>query len=180
MIREAQASRRLDGETRVVFPTMALSLWAPWAWCILHAGKRIENRSLKFPRHFRGEFWLHCSLWPGSGRKPLSANKQHELVDEFNAAIEKSGQPRDSFPSLKFGQLDAMRGHIVGRATVTGYVEESDSPWFVPGSLGIVLANPVPLARPVAASGALGWWKVPETQMRELEAAPWESLGAEP
>lgn len=152
-------------------PTMALSLWTPWAWCILHARKTIENRSLKFPRHFRGEFWLHASLWPGNGRKPLSAGKQHELVDEFLAAVDKSGQPRDAFPPIKFGQLDNMRGKIVGRATVTGYVEESDSPWYVPGSLGIVVANPVALATPIAASGALGWWRVPEATLAELHAS---------
>lgn len=152
-------------------PTHALSLWAPWAWCILHAGKRIENRSLKFPRHFRGEFWLHCSLWPG-GRGALSANKQHDLVDEFHAAIDMSGQPRDVFPALKFGQLDGMRGKIVGRVTVTGYVEKSDSPWFVPGGLGLELANPLAVATPVEASGALGWWRVPEDKLALLRAQP--------
>lgn len=34
---------------------------------------------------------------------------------------------------LTLRDLDAMRGKIVGRVTVTGYVEQSASPWFVPG-----------------------------------------------
>lgn len=158
-------------------PTVALSLWAPWAFAILHLGKTIENRSLRgakrngFPRHYLGDFWLHASLWPGSGRKPLSAYKQHELRAEFQSAFERSGHTKESFRVVTFGELDNMRGKIVGRATVTGYVEESDSPWYVPGSLGIVVANPVALANPVEASGALGWWRVLEPQMRELEAA---------
>jgi hypothetical protein len=159
-------------------PTMALSLWAPWAWCILHAGKDIENRTLRagrgarghggFPRHFLGEFWLHCSLWPGT-RKPLGASGLEEMLDQFQAAHALCTKPRDQQPEkLTLKDLDAMRGKIVGRVTVTGYVEQSESPWFVPGSLGLVLSNPIPLATPVAASGALGWWKVPEDKLAEL------------
>jgi hypothetical protein len=158
----------LDGETRVCLPTMALSLWAPWAFSILHLGKPIENRSIKFPRHFIGEFWLHCSLWPG-GRKPLGERGLEEMHDQIEAALACCTMPRQQQPEkLKLRMLDEMRGKIVGRVTVTGYVEQSDSPWFVPGSLGLGLANPVPLAKPVAASGALGWWRVLEPQMQEL------------
>jgi|GEM_PF-2487401 len=156
-------------------PTMALSLWAPWAFAILHLGKTIENRSLRgakrngFPRHHLGDFWIHASLWPSNGRKPLSASKRDELRDQMFLAIAKSGRCLPLTAGL-LDDVDNMRGKIVGRATVTGYVEESDSPWYVPGSLGIVVANPVALVTPVAASGALGWWRVLEPQMRELEA----------
>lgn len=177
---EALASRRLDGETRVLepLPTVALSLWAPWAFAILHLGKTIENRSLRgakrngFPRHFLGDFWIHASLWPGGSQRPLNANQQHELKDEFQSAFARSGHTKETFRVVTLGELDGMRGHIVGRATVTGYVESSDSPWYVPGSLGIVVANPVAVATPVAASGALGWWKVPEDKLALLRAQP--------
>ena len=175
LIQEAKASSRLDGETRVVLPSVALSVYAPWAFAILHLGKTIENRSLRganrngFPRRFLGEFWIHASLWPGGSQRPLNANQQHELKDEFQSAFARSGHTKESFRVVTLGEVDAMRGHIVGRATVTGYVEQSDSPWYAAGSLGIVLANPVALARPVAASGALGWWRVPEAQLAELQ-----------
>ncbi|HKY40731.1 MAG TPA: hypothetical protein VJN18_32575 [Polyangiaceae bacterium] len=186
VVQEALASSRLDGETRVLelaLPTMALSLWAPWAWAILYACKDIENRSRRpegkpggwgFPRHFVGEFWLHCSLWPARGRKPLGERGFEELADEFASVrdiYQKVGIKRDDLPSTTLRTLDAMRGHIVGRVTVTGYVEQSESPWFVPGSLGLVLADPFQLVTPVAASGALGWWRVPDDKLALLKGA---------
>jgi hypothetical protein len=162
-------------------PTMALSLWAPWAFAILHLGKDVENRTLRagrgarghggFPRHFVGAFWLHCSLWPGT-RKPLGDAGLEAMLEQFDSAFLLSTKRRSQLPSsVSLRDLDAMRGKIVGRVTVTGYVEQSDSPWFVPGSLGLVLDNPVPLTKHVPASGALGWWKVPEAQLTELREA---------
>lgn len=183
IIQEARASSRLDGETLVLepaLPTMALSLWAPWAWAILHAAKDIENRTLRqsgrggrngFPRHFLGEFWLHCSLWPG-GKKPLTQNKLAEMLEQWESVEDCIQLPPGALPQpVTLRSLDEMRGHIVGRVTVTGYVEQSDSPWFVPGSLGLVLANPVPLKTHVAASGALGWWRVPDEKLALLKEA---------
>jgi hypothetical protein len=155
-------------------PSFALSIWAPWAFAILHLGKTIENRTLRgakrngFPRHFFGEFWLHSSLWPGSGRRPLNAAQQHELKDEFRSAFARSGHSKESFRTVTLDEIDGMRGKIVGRVTVTDYVEQSESPWFVPGSLGLVLTNPVALAAPVEASGALGWWRVPQDKLDQL------------
>jgi hypothetical protein len=43
----------------------ALSIRQPWAWCILHAGKDIENRDWQPCNpglRFRGTFLLHASL----------------------------------------------------------------------------------------------------------------------
>jgi len=151
-------------------PARALSLWAPWAWAILHAGKDVENRTRAFPRSFVGEFWLHASLWPGT-RKPLTRGKQEDLIEQFQTTIAMSGKPRDAFPPLKLGELDAMRGKILGRVTLTGYVVDSGSPWFVPGSLGLTLAEPKALRQPVPAIGAQGWWFVSEDEMAQLMAA---------
>jgi len=160
-------------------PVRVLSLWAPWCWAILHAGKDIENRMRSFPRSFVGEFWLHASLWPGT-RKPLSRGKQEELIEQFQAALAMSGKPRDAFPPLTLGDLDGMRGKIVGRVTVTGYVEESASPWFVPGSLGLQLTRPHALREPVSAVGAQGWWFATPDEMQQLRdaAKPQQTQGS--
>ena len=150
-------------------PIRVLSLWAPWAWAILHAGKDIENRTRSFPRTFVGEFWLHASLWPGT-RKPLTRGKQEELIEQFQVVQAMSGKPRE-VPKLTLGELDAMRGKIVGRVTLTGYVEQSASLWFVPGSLGLQLTGPQALREPVSAVGAQGWWFASPDEMQHLRAA---------
>src|SRR5580693_6930652 len=38
----------------------ALTVRNPWAWAIVHAGKRIENRSRR--THFRGRFYIHAGV----------------------------------------------------------------------------------------------------------------------
>src|ERR1700744_4887740 len=38
----------------------ALTVRQPWAWAILHAGKRIENRTRR--TNFRGKFYIHAGL----------------------------------------------------------------------------------------------------------------------
>jgi hypothetical protein len=36
----------------------ALSIQQPWAWAIIHAGKRVENRT--WSTRFRGPFFIHA------------------------------------------------------------------------------------------------------------------------
>lgn len=156
-------------------PTVAISLYLPWGWAILHAGKDIENRSngsnRRFPSKYLGRCWIHASLWPGT-RKPLGRYAQEELLSEFRSVFDvaaKTGKSRDQLPPLKLGQADELRGKILGSIEIVGYVTESESPWFVPGSLGIQVANPIVLATPVDALGALGLWTVPEPVLARLD-----------
>ncbi len=151
-------------------PGRVLSLHAPWAWAVLHAGKNIENRALSFPRSFLGEFWLHASLWPGT-RKPLSEAKKNQLIDEWCSMIWQSNKHRSAFPVTTFGELDALRGCIVGRVTLTSYTESSASPWFVAGSCGLELRAPKALRVPVPAVGAQGWWFVKPTELAQLRGS---------
>ncbi len=146
-------------------PVRVLSLWAPWIWSILHAGKDVENRTRSFPRSFVGEFWLHGSLWPGT-RKPLNDRQRYELDLGILAAAEPVGAKP---PTIE--EIDAMRGKIIGRVTVTGYSELSPSPWYVPGSLGLELRAPKPLREYVPAVGAQGWWFVKPAELAALRAA---------
>jgi len=53
------------------------------------------------------------------------------------------------------------RGSIIGYVTLTGCVQGSASPWAIPGYWHWQLADPVGLADPVAARGALGLWQLP-------------------
>ncbi len=97
----------------------ALSIRQPWAWAILHAGKRIENRGWQC--FYRGPLLIHAAK--GCTRD------EYEDASAFIAAV--SGL---QVPPLE--QLD--RGGIVGKARVTGCVSASDSAWFC-GRYGILL-----------------------------------------
>jgi len=46
-------------------------------------------------------------------------------------------------------------GCLVGEATITGVVTESDSPWFE-GPVGITLADPIAYTEPIPCRGMLG------------------------
>lgn len=155
-------------------PTRAISLWAPWAWAILHAGKDVENRGLGFPK-VTGPVWIHASLWPGT-RKPLNAAQQHELRDEFRAMVQKSGRDREQIKPCTLGEIDSWRGKIVGSVTITGHVRYSKSVWFVPESLGLTLADAKALHEPVAAVGAQGVWTVPGHILADLESASFKRV----
>lgn len=126
----------------------ALSIRQPWAWAILHAGKRIENRGWRC--HYRGPILIHAA-------KGCTRDEYEDCLDFIHAVSRQRPFPSGlTLPAL----ADLDRGGIVGRAEIVGCVEDSDDPWFM-GRFGIVLANVEPLPfRPL--KGALGLFEVPE------------------
>jgi len=147
-------------------PTRALSLYAPWAYAILYLGKDVENRDWLrggrgFSRDakFRGDFWLHASLFGGErGRKREDLEEQCEAVLDIDDRV--------SLGELVGWSL-SVRGKIVGRARIVDSVTESYSRWFC-GPVGLVIAEPVALAEQVPAKGALGFWTVPPDVLASL------------
>ncbi len=175
--------------------TLAISVHAPFAWALLYGGKPLENRAPSFPMRFRGEsvlgdVWLHASLWPGSSGR-LTRGQITRMLDERESMIaalfDAQGWPEPHAIGAEAGiilerlgrtpavqTLDAMRGHIVGRIRVTGYRDPDDPPdsrWYVPGSRAVLVEDPRPLATPVPARGALGWWRVPADVLEQLRRA---------
>lgn len=155
---------------------IALSVHAPWAWALMFGGKDVENRGPKFPRRragreLLGRVWVHASLKPN-----LSENSTGWLrrlaaecrpIDEILEATGRNGVHLNDGVWMK-----RNRGHIVGSVEVYGYAQTSTSPWYVPDSLAILVRNPQPLAKPVPARGALGWWTVPEPTLSQVRRAP--------
>ena len=132
--------------------THAISLYAPWAWAILHLGKDVENRGLYFPA-YQGWVFLHAS-------KTLTRPK---MVAEMAAVERMAGRAgKSSMVQADFSvdRLMAMQGHIVGLVELTGKVLSSESPWFV-GPAGLTLGRRMTLVTPVPAKGALGIWRAP-------------------
>lgn len=127
----------------------ALSIRQPWAWAIVRAGKRVENRT--WPTPHRGPLLLHAAA--GLGR------------DEYEraAAVIRDLAPAARLPA--FGALE--RGGIVGRCHLVDCVRASPSPWFC-GPVGLVLAEVEALPF-TPLRGQLGLFEVDE---RRLAAPP--------
>ncbi|WP_372934961.1 hypothetical protein [Mariniphaga sediminis] len=123
-----------------VKPLPALSIRQPWAWLIVRPDlegearveaikrklvKDLENRNNL--RNFTGPFLIHASI------KPDFAG--------FYAHI----WGKNEFETLDTNIPDHLDyGGIIGHAKITGYVEESDSPWFV-GKYGLLIKDAKPL-----------------------------------
>ena len=115
-----------------------ISIQQPWAWLIVNAhGKDIENRTRWNYKHV-GRVRIHAGKTIDTD--PDRFPRQRRLIDSLNIDI-----PWDNLPT----------GCIVGEATITGTVTESDSPWFE-GKPGIELADPVAYAEPIPCKGILG------------------------
>lgn len=81
----------------------ALSLRQPWAWLVIHGGKRIENRT--WPTSFRGRFFIHAA-------KGCTASEYSDALAFCRSkGISVVGMPTHD---------RLLRGGIVGAATLTG------------------------------------------------------------
>lgn len=153
-------------------PELAISVHAPWAWALMHGGKDVENRATTFPRRV-GRVWVHASAWPGTTKVGLWNDMTCSMVSRWLEECGQVGRRR----ALHLRDKDAMfalRGHIVGSVEVYGYRmpdDPPDSPWYVPGSLAILVRNPRPLAQPVAEKGLLGWWRPQDDVLEQLRRA---------
>jgi hypothetical protein len=145
----------------------ALSIRQPWAWAILCAGKRIENRSWQ-GCGYRGPILLHAS----------KGCTRDEFEDAAYAIGEATGGglTRRHVDFVRYEEL--QRGGIVGRARVDGVIRteadfaayaasargsEEQRAWWA-GGFALVLADVEPLPF-VAWKGELGLFEVPEERL---------------
>lgn len=160
----------------------ALSIRQPWAWAILHAGKRIENREWRGGCSYRGPVLIHASLWPAgfkldkSPAVSIPAADAHHEAQAMLAMAGNAGAPLPDKVTLRM--LYEHRGGIVGRANIVGVVERgqvridgaenelqhaprpltaTERAWWV-GGFGLVLDDVEPLPF-VACKGALGLFR---------------------
>lgn len=120
----------------------ALSIKQPWAWLIVRGYKPLENRSWK--TKFRGEFGIHASLqFDMDGYRWVEENAEQLGVD------------MSEFPL----PYEFVKGAIIGKATITDCVTESDSPWFF-GPVGFVLEKAEVFKHPIIGKGRLGFFEV--------------------
>lgn len=122
----------------------ALSIRQPWAWCIINAGKDIENRD--WPTRYRGAVAIHAAKGMTRDEYEDCLRTCHHISRSQPFA---SGLAMPAFEALE-------RGGIVGVAEIADCVSASSSPWFF-GRYGFVLRNvePVPF---IPVKGALGFF----------------------
>lgn len=146
----------------------AISVRQPWAWAIMHAGKRIENRTQAWK--YRGPLAITASLaWAREGfldpvvREALAV--QHPGLIDTKHAGAVSVFPRGAV----LGVADLVDLHIAA--------DQCCAPWGQhPARLGavarptthLVLQNLLPLSVPVPVRGALGLWNLPAPVLEEV------------
>lgn len=122
-------------------PRLALSVRQPWAWAIIHAHKRLENRT-------------------------PTAIRLGKMTTGLRIAIHASkGMTRDEYESVR-GYLpakcprpdDLIRGAIIGSVYVRDIIRESNDPWWC-GPRALVLEDPRPCCAPIPCVGALGYFE---------------------
>jgi hypothetical protein len=114
----------------------ALTVQQGWASLIFidRSPKDIENRSR--PTKYRGDLLIH-------------AGQSKKSVKIAQAFCESIGVP---YPT------NLTYGAILGVVTLADCIENSDSPWAMPGYWHWVLENPRPIASPIPSKGALSMW----------------------
>lgn len=137
----------------------AITLHQPWAWCIAHYYKRIENRSwAPWPQLIGKRIVIHAG-------KKWSQGDADYLIDE---GVINWPLTDEAFAEIK------LQSSIVCTAVIDGVVRESANPWFT-GPVGWVLRDVETLTVPIYCRGAQGLWDVPpdvETQIAAAERGP--------
>lgn len=128
----------------------ALTVRQPWAWALIHAGKDVENRTQAWS--YRGPLAIHAGL-------------ARFEQDNLASWTHREAHGGDTRTDIKFGAVigvvELIDVHVSWRS------EDGPccaSPWaqFAEGPtkpvVHLVVENPRPLARPIAARGQLGLW----------------------
>lgn len=119
----------------------ALTLLRPWAYCIAHLDKRIENRT-----------WA-----------PWKAVIGQRIAIHSGKGIDVAGMKwlhREGLITLPLPEDAHLAGFIVATAIVDGYVQTSNDKWFA-GPYGWVLRDVDVLPCALSCRGAQGLWTVP-------------------
>lgn len=145
----------------------ALSIRQPWAWAILHGGKRVENRDWS-GCSYRGPLFLHVG-------KTCRRRDYEDGVVSIGMARRDLDLPAVEVPPL--AELD--RGGLVGICRVVDARRNPDraTGFEIPGELGLVLADVEPLPF-IPLTGALGFFAVWPHQIPGAYAEAWRRLAA--
>jgi hypothetical protein len=118
----------------------ALSLWRPWPWLILHAGKNVENRT--WATRYRGPLILHA----GNTVDPWAAANHVEHLDHPDVTAETV------FARGFVGTVELVDVHPAD-ACRARHGDQLCSPWAAPDGWHWQLANPRAFPAPIPGPG---------------------------
>lgn len=114
---------------RVLTDTRVLSVWQPWAWALIYAGKDVENRRRRMANP-PPKLLIHAGLQFDEAAVGFMRDLGIDLPDEAYEG-----------------------GHIVGMLDPLACVRDSNSPWAIDGYWHWCVGNPVPASRPIPYTG---------------------------
>lgn len=146
---------------------LALTLHRPWAWCVAHAGKPIENRDWRPPASVIGK-WI--AIHSGkSFDQDVAIKLRQSGID-----VPGNGGPEGilcvahlaGFVELENGVRRYPDGELGTK--LRGIVERGER-WLI-GRFGWCFDQVIPLAEPVPCRGAQKLWQVPERETAVVRA----------
>jgi len=154
----------------------ALTLIQPWAWCITHSDKRVENRTWAPPDALLGErFAIHA------GKHPPDLGAIYGLRDDgvivppglVLGAVVGTAVLVAVAVELRGKDWSVIRCADHNTRRAQELVMSRNGAWAL-GPIGWVLDDVRALAEPVPCRGAQGLWTLPgdvETRVRAQESA---------
>ncbi|WP_412027884.1 hypothetical protein [Deinococcus yunweiensis] len=164
-----------------------LTLTHPWAWCIAHAGKDVENRRWR-PERQGGQVGMYLAIH-GGAVPGKNTGKREEARMDLAAALRTMLLLDQAFPftdhqisALSMGRYvpgeeDYFVPGIVAVARLTGVSETDTSPWSMFGQYHWQLADLLTLSEPIPHRGAQGLWTIEPDALEQLRAA-WKGRAA--
>ena len=138
----------------------AISIKQPWTFTVLNGLKDVENRTWRPPDSVIGQrVVVHAGKQPD---KQVAAWGATRWILSF-------GVPEADAYHLTWATHPL--GALIGEVTITGYVEESDSPWFF-GPYGWTLEDPIVYSKPIPYKGQLGFFDIPDDVLADATPMP--------
>ena len=145
-----------------------ITLTHPWAFCIAHAGKDVENRTWR-PEKQGGRVGMFLAIH--GGVVPTGVKRQESMGDigyvtthiltpnyiHYGLSTEQLHRLIERF---RAGEEALFTPGIIAVARLAAVTTDSISPWKASGQYQWVLADVVALAEPVPHKGAQGLWEI--------------------
>ena len=154
-----------------------LTLTHPWAYCIAHAGKDVENRTWH-PSRQGGRVGMYLAIHGGAVPGKNTGKREEARMDLAHALrlMSGAGNLDPGVPQLErglpiAGEDEYFTPGIVAVARLAGVVRNSISAWAADDQYHWQLADVLTLPDPIPHRGAQGLWEVQPDALEQLRAA---------